>query len=343
MEWRAAMPTISRQLRIPPVSEASGSKTLDRVAPGQLGVHAGRVDPLPHRHPDRRVVLQPLQTLDLVLGHRLLEEVDAVGGDAAAQLDCGVGVVEPVRVDAHELAGADVLPHGGDGLFVAVDGPAEPHLHAFEAEVHALVEIVGVPLGALFEHRRAGAVQRDRVGAAAQQLVHGRVQGLTEDVPQGDLHRADGLAAEALPSEIAVERNLKVGDAVADGQRIASLQVPRAHVVHHGPKDRRIRVAPVGGRLAPAHGAVVGLNPHQREAALHVGVDLAVAGEHRPHALDSHACSSVMVGRSLMLAAPFPAAPATDRRARGPAGRPGSRPPPRARPSRPQPRPPPGW
>ena len=187
--------------------------------------------------------------------------------------------------------------------------PAKPRaMHWFE--------VVGMPLGALLEHRRAGAVQRDRVGAGAQQLVHRRVQGLAEDVPQGDLHRANGLAAEALPAEIAVEGHLKVGDSVTDGQRIASLQMPRAHVVHHGPKDRRIRVAPVGGRLAPAHGAVVGLDAHQREAALHVRGRSCGSRRARParcrfsclqlrHGRSlPHACSSVMVGRSLMLAAP---------------------------------------
>ena len=58
-------------------------------------------------------------------------------------------------------------------LHVAVGVLAEAHLHVAEPVRQRVVEVVRVPVGRLLEHRRAGAVERDAVDAAAEQCEIG--------------------------------------------------------------------------------------------------------------------------------------------------------------------------
>ncbi len=181
-----------------------------------------------------------------------------------------------------------MVAHDPNHLDVVVELASEADLDAGEAEREALVEVVGMPLGRLFEHRRAGAVQRDRMRRRSEELVDRCVEGFAGDVPEGDLDRSDRLARDTLPAEVSVEGDRELGESVADRQRIATDEVARAHVVDDRPEDRGVGVAPVRGCLAPPDRAVVGLDPHEREAPLHRWVALAVAGEHGSHALDPH-------------------------------------------------------
>ena len=273
-----------------------GLEHAGRVAAGQFRERGRGVDPLADGDPDRRGVLHPLEPVEAVLRDRLLEEVDAQRGDLAGEFDRRVGIVEPVRVDTDQHLRADVLTDRADHLHVVGDVAPEAHLHPGEAERHALVEVVSVPVGRLLEHRRAGAVQGDRVGAAAEQLMDGDAEVFAEDVPQRDLDRPEGLARRPLGAEVAVEHDAEVGHPVADRQRITSDEVAGAHVVDDRPEHRRIRMAPVGRRLAPAHRAVVGLDAHQREAPLHRRIALAIAGEASADVDDPHGI--VLVARA---------------------------------------------
>ena len=60
---------------------------------------------------------------------------------------------------------------------------SEAHLHAAEAVGQRVVEVVGVVVGRLLEHRRAGAVQAQRAVGRAEQAVQRQARRLAEDVP----------------------------------------------------------------------------------------------------------------------------------------------------------------
>ena len=194
---------------------------------------------------------------------------------------------------------ADVLADGAHHLDVIGHVASETHLDPGEPERHALVEVVGVPVGRLVEHGRSGAVQRDGVRARAEQLVDGRTEVLAEDVPERDLDRADGLARRPFRAEVAVEHDPEIGHPVTDRQRILADEVAGADVVDDGAEHRGIGVAPVRRRLTPSDGAVVGLDAHQREAALHRRIALAIAGEPGTDVDDLHRVVTTTSIRSL--------------------------------------------
>ena len=125
-----------------------------------------------------------------------------------------------------------------------------------------------------------------------------RAERLAEDVPQRDLDRADRLRRQTLPSEVAVERDPQVGDAVTDGQRVTPLEVTGADVLDDGAEDGRIGVAPVRRGLAPTDDPRVRLDPHQGPAPLHLRVEDPVTGQHRPNVLDLHSDPSSVVAAS---------------------------------------------
>ena len=132
---------------------------------------------------------------------RLLEPVEAVRLELLRDRDRGRRAEAAVTVDQDLHLGADRIAHRGDPLDRLADQRVvRVAAGAFErVELEAAVALVpdrargrGDRLGA-----GAGAVPGIGVGrqalahAAAEQLVDGPVQRLADDVPHGDLDRAD--------------------------------------------------------------------------------------------------------------------------------------------------------
>ncbi len=243
-----------------------GLEHVGRTAPREVVELAGGVHPLADGDRDRAAGRQPGEVVDAHLRHGLLEEADAERRQRGGDLERRAGVVEPVRVDADEGVRSDVVADGGDGGDVVGHRPPEAHLEPAEAVGQRVVEVVGVVVGRLLEHRRARAVQPQRTVRRAEQAVQRLLGGLADDVPAGDLDRGHDLAREPLPAEVAIEDDVQLAQPAADVGRIGAEQRGRAHVADGGHEHGRVHVAPVRARLAPAHEPRVGLDAQRRRS-----------------------------------------------------------------------------
>ena len=208
--------------------------------------------------------------------HRFLEPGEAAALDepheAKRLLDRerAVGVHHDLDIAAQMGARGPDPAYRGDDVAVA---RADPHLHRAEAAARDVA--FQLRADGLGRRPAAGGVGRHGIPAlATEQLPHRHIQGAAQDVPAGHVDGADG----ADPAAAAVQRReglaacqRKVGAAAV----IADLPQPawvarvladqrRAQVAVDQRSHRRVvaHAADRGLRLAPAHEAALGLDPH---------------------------------------------------------------------------------
>ena len=162
-----------------------------------------------------------------------------------------VGVGHDVDPVAHRLA------DGAHQIQVPLHALGPVHGPPAEAQLHGLVAILLVALrlrGQLVERRAVQAARVDRnarLGAAAEETVDGLPRRLAEQVPEGDVHRADGDHADSLAAE---RHRLAVHELPEE------LQVPRVGAQQERLQvevDHLLRDAGREGGVADADEAVV--------------------------------------------------------------------------------------
>ncbi len=200
--------------------------------------------------------------VDVVGDHRLFEparfELFELGQDAFGVLQVPAHITLEHQVVfitddfTHRFHGLEVFRHAGLTVRRAV---AEAHLEGLETLVLEF-------LGFLLHRLEVGAVELAVVagnlllGAAAQQLEHGLVDRLAQDVPDGQVHRRDGghghaLAAPGVGGAVhALPQVFVVPGVLADDQG-------RQVLVDDGLGDLGRQ-----GHIAQADDAVVGLHFH---------------------------------------------------------------------------------
>ena len=235
------------------------------------------------------------QRLDVLGVARLLEPVKAIRLELLGDRDRGRRAEPAVTVDQDLHLGADRVAHRRDPL----DRLADQRVVRVAARALERVELEAAI--AFVPHRvrriadlgggRAGAVPRVGVRgqalahAAAEQLVHRPLQRLADDVPHGDLERADRavqdrpaarelVAEHRLPQALDRERGL--ADDVALGElmdrRLDRLRLPFAGTLAHT-GDAVVGEHPGEHPVAPAGADQMGLDPRNPAVAAARGHD----------------------------------------------------------------------
>ena len=181
-----------------------------------------------------------------------------------------VAVGQQLDVVAHGLAhgGNQLLGAPGRGVAVVARGHAQAHLEGLEA---ARVAQLDQPRGLVFGRDvapHAGAVDRERIGLAAEQLADRLALDLAVEVPDGRVH-AGQRPADVRPGELHVGVDHAVHQGV-DLRRIAAQHVPGHLPVQHRGGDVRLE----GRELPVALAAVVGRDADDAVAALRPRLDL---------------------------------------------------------------------
>ena len=177
---------------------------------------------------------------------------------------------QQLDVVAHRLAdgGDQLLRAPGRGIAVVAGGHAQAHLEGFEpARVPQLDQSRGFVFGRdVAPH--AGAIDREGIGLAAEQLANRLAFDLAVEIPDGRVH-AGQRPADVGPGEL----HVGVDDAVHEGvdlRRIAAQDVPGHLPVQHRGGDVRLK----RGKLPVALASVVGRDPDNAVLALRPRLDL---------------------------------------------------------------------
>ena len=257
-------------------------------------------DALADRDPDRRLGPELGKRLDHVLGNGFLVEAHVVRFHPPGQADRLAERVRPVAVSHQKAVIADDAPGPGDQLEIPIRVVAQPHLDAFDPHLEDIVEIRLVPAEIRFERSRPRRVQRQAVHTGAENGRQRDAVLLTEDVPQCDLDGADDLRGDTVPSEVAVQPQVHLGQAGPDGQRVLADQHVRKNIIDDGLHDRGVRV-PVGRAcLTPSDVPGVRVDLDEREAAMHLRIDLHVAGRDGRDPGYLHTVTARRPGRSVI-------------------------------------------
>ena len=246
-----------------------------------------RVQALAGGHGEGQRLAHLAQLLQAVRRHRLLVPGRVEACQAAAHLDGRAHRQPAVHLDHQLHPGADRLAHGrhhglgvvGLGRRQMLPGLAEGvELQATIAARHDLHRLARVVLRGERATVPAVGVHRQRLARApAQQAPHRLAAGLADEVPAGDLQRADGrhhrAAALVLVADHLAEGALDVEGAGAQHARLGPFVDQRAHGL----------LLPLQRGLADAVQAVVGVQAHEQIVAQ------AAVGHQRLDADDLHA------------------------------------------------------
>ena len=290
----------------PDAARVGGGSDPKRLRDSADPRHVGLDDPEPapvHEvdvGPERRLLLarrdgrgreggEARKALEIVGGQRLLEEVDAVVGEAAAQPDRVLEGGREAEIDHDVRAVADRTAHladGGDRLPDVVAEPAPAELHGLVAARHVLLRELHHALG------RAGieVARIDREGGpagAAQQAVDRLAHGLAQDVPERDVDAREHVHAEAAPA-VGLRALVEPVPEPVDVERV--LADEQALHAARGDRQQRRLDDGLGGRrvgvhLADAGDALVGVDLDDQDALAAVA-DLPDLGQAEDDRLD---------------------------------------------------------
>ena len=229
---------------------------------------------------------EPLPAVDIALGERVLEPVEAIGLEGAGHGDGVAG--GPVRAggDIDDDLGivADRLADGADDRDVALRILAEGDREVVAPAALQDLVAAGAQVGELAaEAGEVGGVEDDRGGGAdavaalaAEETVERQAGEMTGEIPERHVDGADGEGDDAAIAG-PVGGVAKLGPDRLDVARVAADETLGEAAIDDD-LHRQRSVLGTGDRLAPADGAARGLEPDERDMAdLAVVVGLGVA------------------------------------------------------------------
>ena len=263
-------------------------KDVSAAEVGDEPVMGRRIDPLANGDGNRRFSDQPLKAGDIVLRAGLFKKGDVLIREPVRQRQRLIGRIAPIRVHRDEDLVADVTSHGADPRERSVCVGPEANFHAGDAPRERLVEIMRVPFRRRIEHGRACGVHPHRCRMASEQFCNRLSLALAQQIPEGDLDRAGGLARYSIPAQIPVEQYTHLVCASRNVERIAADKVRSQHILDDGAHDGGVGMAVVAARLAIAHAAVVGRDLRDSVGPLHWRMGLRMAQDDDGDAGDLH-------------------------------------------------------